>query len=68
MAVPQFVHEIVSVIDAARIGETSSVVEDGGLLVNNIAFAFLRIDRVCCLSCLSPGGLLLEARDQGHVS
>ena len=52
---------------AARIGETYSVVEDG-LLVNNIAFALLRIDRVCCLSWLNPGGLLLDARDHGHVS
>ena len=52
MAVPQFVHEIVGVKNAARIGETSSVVVDGGLLVYNLAFAFLRIDHVCCLSWL----------------
>ena len=66
-AVPQFVQEIVGVKGAARIGETSSEVEDG-LLVNNIAFALLRIDPVCCLSWLGPGGLLLDARNQGHVS
>ena len=48
MEVPQFVQEIVRVTDAARIGETSSVVVDEGLLVNNISFALLRIDRVCC--------------------
>ena len=67
MAVPQYVQEIVGVKDAARIGETSSVVEDGGLLVK-LAFAFLRTDHVCCLSWLGPGGRLLDARDQGHVS
>ena len=33
MAVPQYVQEIGGVKYAARIGETSSVVEDGGLLV-----------------------------------
>ena len=68
MAVPQYVQEIGEVKYAARIGETSSVVEDGGLLVNNLAFALFRIDHVCCLFWLGAGGFLLDARDQGLAS
>ena len=56
MAVPQSVQGIVGVRGAARIGGTSSVLDDD-LLVNDIAFALLHIDPVCCLSWLGPGGL-----------
>ena len=65
MAAPQYVQEIGGLKYAARIGETSSVVEGGGLLVDNLAFALLRIDHVCCLFWLGTGGFLLDARDRG---
>ena len=65
MAVPQNVQEIVGVKDAARIGAWLRMEVCAS---THLVFAFLRADHVCCLSWLGPGGLLLDARDQGLVS